>query len=597
MTEINIINTLLIILFAGTPISLILIRYFGNIFGTHDPHLANTTIICSDLTGTLTRDDLNVKSVELINEYIKIDITKKLFEFENRDTKETVRLEKSELKNRKNAEFMAICGNLCSYQKVAELEKIINKFFLECGFGKHKIEADYEVIEKIPSDPEKKISTIVAIKNDTKEIFAFSKGHPSSLIEKCTRFSISGKKMEMDPAEKAKIRKLIKNMERDGQKMIGFAYKGLPLKRLDHYSENFTENDLIFLGIIGLSNPVNTDLKPSIELAKEIGVKIYITTAAKEKQATSAGLELGIINQNYFESIIGSELEQNPEKRLNKVISNKEKDFVFAEISEQDKIKIMENFRQNGETVAIANKEIGNGLKHVLQGIIKERAHKLNAKKYISHSLIGKIIALICIATSIVVGAPLPFTIVSLLIVDLVINLSLELSLKWDKVGQKVVRQVYEKINTKIESDRILRYGIFYGLIFTLIYFFNLYRYGWIFGNETPIADGVIQKIATVNLLVLAMMQILTAYSIRSHKKSIFRKKMSSNPYLPLTAIIIFLVIYLLTGFPIISDYIGLSTISLIDWEIGLFVIGLIIIATEILRYLKRRNDHSNSAK
>ncbi len=592
-----ILNALLITLLAATPFSLIVIRYISRFLSSHDPNLADTTVICSDLAGTLTRDELKVKSVELISEHIKIDLTKNLLEFENRDTKENFLLEKTELKARKNAEIMASCANLCAYPKVADLEKIINKFFLECGFGKHKIEADHEVIQKIPSNPDKKISTIVAIKKETKEIFAFSKGNPTSLLEKCSRFSVGGKKMEMDTVEKARIRKLIKNMERDGQKLIGFAYKGLPLKRFDHYSENFTENDLIFLGVIGLSNPVNIDLKPSIELAKEIGVKIYITSQSKERQAVAAGLELGIINSNYFESIIGSELEQSPEKRLNKVISNKEKDFVFAEISPSDKIKIMEAFRQNGETVAVANKEVGNGLKRVLQGIIKERANKLNAKKYISHSFICKIIELMAILAALIVGAPLPFTIISILIIDLVINFTLELALKSDKVGQKVVRQIYEKIDTKIEIDRILRYGIFYGLIFITVYFFTLYRYGWNFGNETPIATDVIEKIAAVNLLLLAMIGIVNAYNIRSHKKSIFHKEISSNPYLPLTGIIVLLIIYLLTGFDIISDYIGLSPLSPIDWQISLFIISLILISTEIRRYLKRKNEHPNPVK
>ncbi|MFA5820854.1 MAG: cation transporting ATPase C-terminal domain-containing protein [Candidatus Gracilibacteria bacterium] len=592
-----VLNSLLITLLAATPLSLIVIRYISRFFSSHDPHLADTTVICSDLTGTLTHDELKVKSIELISEHIKIDLTKNLLEFENRDTKENIFLEKTELKTRKNADLMAICANLCGYLKVSELEKIINKFFLECGFGKHKIEADYEVIQKIPSDPDKKISTVVAIKNGTKEIFAFSKGNPISLLEKCSRFSVGGKKMEMDTVEKARIRKLIKNMERDGQKLIGFAYKGLPLKRFDNYSENFTENDLIFLGVVGLNNPVNIELKPSIELAKEIGVKIYITSEGKERPAVSAGLELGIINPNYFESIIGAELEQSHEKRLHKVIDNKEKDFIFAEISPQDKIKIMEAFRQNGETVAVANKEIGNGLKRVLQGIIKERANKLNAKKYISHAFVCKIIELMAIFAALIAGAPLPFTIVSILILDLIINLILELALKSDKVGQKVVHQVYEKIDTKIETDRILRYGIFYGLLFTTIYFFNLYRYGWNFGNETPIATGVMEKIATINLLLLALIEIVSAYNIRSHKKSIFRKKISSNPYLPLTAIIVLLIIYLLTGFALISDYIGLSQLSPIDWQISFFVILLIIIATETRRYLKRKNEHPNPAK
>ncbi len=567
------------LLLAATPLSLIIIKQFQKLFSTQHPNIGKTTTICTNITNTLTENVLYVRTIYFDKYKASIENTKSLVKIQNLDdNKKDLLVDKLQLQKDQVLNLMAITSNLCHHKKTKKIEDTIIEFFAQCGVNNHKIKEDYSIIDTIPSHQEKKLSTVVAIQNDTKEIFAFTKGHPSTLLKKCTKMILNGDKIPLDNNLKRKLRKKIKQLNKNGQKAIGLAYKPLPLKRHETYSEEFTENDITLIGIIGVTNPINETLNPTITLLKELNIKPYILTRVKERKAIAIGKILGLINPTYFESLTGDYLRQLSDQKLHKMLSNKEKDYIFAELKEDDKLRIIKVLKESGESVAKVRKEHKNGLKLAIDAIQKGRLVQENYPKLKDHSISSKLAQIILLLAAIILHAPLPLTILLILALELCINLPLEFALRVDKLKSVVIQK------QKTSLKRPITHGLVIGAITSLIYFWSLTRFGWTIGGTLENEKAITISI-TMAFLLLAIIQILNAFSFKSQKKSLFRTNFLNNPYLLLTAILSGLFIYIFCVIPIFN----LEKLNSAEWQVIIFVVFIYLLFNEIFkRYVTR---------
>lgn len=588
------------LILSGLPISVFAVLQINKIFGARNAKLAETTVICSELTGILTKKTLIPKTLLIDKEVIRISHKTDLIEIQNLDSKDEIKVEKHYLKTNESVHLAAIATHFCKYEKLQDLEEVISKFFLECGFNKIKIANDYEQIQEIPSTENKKISTSVIIKNNSKEIFSFTKGNPLKVLEKCTRIMMNGKKEDLTKNLRNNLRNKIKKLNEHGQKLIAFAYKGLPLKRLDNYTEQFAEGDLIFIGLVGLAHPVNMELKESVDIAKKSGLKIYITTVSKSKQAVYAAMQLGMINPRYFEVITSADIETTHEKKLKVMLSNTEKDFVFAELKAEDKIKIMETLKELDNTIAVASKKSDKSIKEIIDGIRNERINKINRRKYLQHAFAFKLGEFLLVLTTIILSTPLPLSILAILSIDIFINTILELALKKDPVKVDVMKKDLKLLETKLNKKRLVINGLAIYIISIGVYLFSLVRYGWSLGENMSTKEAVIMKTSASIFVLLSLIQIFNALNFKSMKISIFSKKTFKNYYLILTAVIAVLITYLLTISPEIQKTLALAPLSAIEWQIAIFAAIGIVLVEEIAKFIKRnyfKNEIESSKK
>lgn len=570
---------------SALPLSLGALKLSAKIFTNHHPKLGKATVICTNTAGTLIKRNLVVRSI-FFDKYRVLTYNKDFVKIEDTETKNLTILHKTELKKEPVMEIVAIAAHLCRYEKIRDLEKIVIEFLLNCGFNSMKTRQDFEIISELPSSPEKKISTVVTMRRETKEIMAFSKGNPKKLLAKCTRVYYNNRKMDLTPAMRRKIRKKIDQLNKSGQKALAFAHKALPLKKLDNYSENFTENEMTFMGMIGLNNPLNKEAKPYIAEAKKTGIKIYILSAEKEQKAVAVGKTLEIINPQYFESISGSFLEEIDKTKLKKMLANREKDYVFAELKQTDKMRIIEALRENGEIVALTSKKHKIGFKELLEGIRKGRLANKNQDKFTYHAISAKITEIFLAILAISLNAPLGLTIGSLLIIDLVINLLLEFALRSDDREENVMSPKYHPTK-KISYKPVILNSIFITLVITGVYFYNLLRYGWTMG-ETVAADSILKtKTTTLIFILFAFIQIINALHFRDLKKSLFKTRFKDNSYLFLTTIIVLMIVYIVSSF--FKETFGFSEITSTEWYIIAFSLIIIILLQEILKFINRK--------
>jgi len=539
--------------------------------------------------GILTKEDLQIKSLFFNNFKTSPKEGTYMLEIENSKTKEIVTVEKTHLKQEPAIQYAAIASQFCRYPKIAGIENSINLFFTRCGFSKHSFEQKYEKIQELPSDDQKKISTVVAIETATKDIFSFIKGNPKILLNHCTRILLDGEKTEMTYNTRLALKKRIKRLNQHGQKVIAFAYKGLPIKRLAHYTEEFVENDLVFLGIVALSNPINTDIKEQMQLVRKLGIKTYILSTTKEKKTLGAAIELGVINPHYFESINNDYLKDLNDSKLSKMLENKDKDYIFTELKPEESSRIAHLLSERGEIVTTIDPNKKITFQKILHAIKKYRIDKENEPKLITHALSCKLAELLIIIFSVLLRMPLPLSITLILFMEIFINLPLELAIKTTKPEVDVMDKSYIQTKGVIPFGQLLLNSLIIGVIIGGIYFFNLSRYGWTIGDSIYTNKEVVLKSTTIAFILLSISQIFNAYNVNNLNNSIFKLKTLSNKYLFATTIIVILFTYIVINFFILQDYLDINVISTIEWEIIIFATILMIFGEELKKILIKK--------
>ncbi|MEK7672491.1 MAG: cation transporting ATPase C-terminal domain-containing protein [Patescibacteria group bacterium] len=581
MLDLNLIQKIFTVLLAATPISLFVSIYLPKFFSSYNNKLAEIRTIFTTVSGSLTKAPIEVKSLLFDRFKAKFNRNSNTFLLIDRSTQKEMNMDKKDLQKDPSLFLLAQCATLCRYEKTRHLEEVTINFLKSCAINIKSITDDHEIISQSQVPKDQRFSSIIAINKKSKEIFAFNKGHARVILDNCTRVFIDGKKIDITPQIRHKIKKHIDKLVKNGEKVLGFAYRALPLKRLDHYSEQFTEKDLVLIGIIGLVETLNTELIPTIEALKNHGVKIFVLSGIKENKAIAVAEQLKVINPQHFESITGKMLEEIPDSKLEKILLGKEKDYIFPELETANRERIINFFIQKNQPFININKDSEYSFADVLENAQKAKTLQKDYKTIQYHAISLKIAEVILVAMALILQAPLPLTITTILCLDILINILNELSLKTDK-------NLSDKVENK--SSLILK-SISSGIIISLIYLWSLLRFGW-FPGETfgDYTTGHLTSIMIV-FTILALKQIIGAHQLTKGDQHLFART-SKNYYLSLTTVIIVLCLYFLTNYSFLKNSIDFDFLSKFDWQIVFFCTFLIVSIEEISKFLKRKKEH-----
>ncbi len=563
------------------PFNLVLFKFYNTIFGKYQNNLSKTTAICTNINQTLTKELLTAKSIYFDKYEALIKKESKYIYLTDKETRKEKKLEKPELAKNDLINIIGTITNYCHYPKIHKLEAIISSFLKECEIITSKYNYIYNKISEIPSNEEKKISTVVLQKKETNEIFAFSKGNPYKILDKCSRISKNGKNIDLDQSLKRKLKNKIKQLNDEGEKIIAFAYRPLPLKKLDNYSEEFTETNLVWVGMIGLGHEIKDELIPLFEEIKNLGVKTYIISGAKKTKATSIGEKLKILNTKYFEALNSEDLEEIDKEQLSKILLNKKKDFLFYRIKKEDKKKIINALKDNGETVTIAKVNQKNSIKTIYERLIKGEQESQNKPRNHFHAFSLKIAEFILVVVSIIFNAPLPLTIPLIIALDIFINTILEITISEE--------------NEVIKKEKIIPLSIFNGImtgtLLSIIYFYYLMSLGWYPGETLSNNAEIIIKTNSLIFLALGINQIINAYIIKNPEKSFLKLNYKNNSSLILGSFVAILILYILYNFEKVREILFLGELTNVNIPILLFITLTLIILDELRKFLIPRNE------
>ena len=296
--------------------------------------LGSATVICSDKTGTLTQNKMTVEKI-----------------FWNDATREASNISDDEIDEELTK--LVYANMLCNDTKISSDGTLTGDptetALVDMGFKLNFDPSIYdrmERVEEIPFDSDRKLMTTVNKVGD--KYVVYTKGGIDEILKRCNSYEIGGQISEELESYINKIRQENEKMAQNALRVLGCAYK-----EIDHIPTkeemNTIENDLIFIGMVGMIDPPREEAKLAVEKCKTAGIKTVMITGDHKITATAIAKKLGIL-ENDDEAITGLELEQMTDEELEKNVRHYS---VYARVSPEHKVRIVKAWQKNGEVVAM----------------------------------------------------------------------------------------------------------------------------------------------------------------------------------------------------------------------------------------------------
>ena len=286
--------------------------------------LGCTSIICSDKTGTLTQNKMQV-----VEEFCL------------------------DLQNRELNEHACMCTDsqieIKEGKKVAVGEPtevaLVNKALQE-NIDKQELYRKKKRVADIPFDSSRKMMS--TLHQDGNNYLVITKGAPDVILNKCKFYKYQGRVIELDFEARRKIEQVNEKMAEKALRVIAISYK--TISNLSSKIETKQiEDNLIFEGLIGMIDPPRVGVKEAVITCRKAGIKTVMITGDHIATAKAIAKDLGILKLRDL-AITGSELDKIPQKELEKNIMNYS---VFARVSPEHKVRIVKAFQKTGAVVAM----------------------------------------------------------------------------------------------------------------------------------------------------------------------------------------------------------------------------------------------------
>lgn len=505
--------------------------------------LGSTDIICSDKTGTITENKMQVKSIYVNN---------KLY---------------TEKDNIENINLYNYCLSSCQ-----NVTKNNNKYLgdeTEVAIYKYLEDRNTLVniprVKEYPFDSDRKMmSTINVI--DNKE-YSFTKGSLDSVLQNCSYYLEDNKLYNITTEYKEKIFKIEEEESEKSLRILALAYK----------TENTSdpEHNMIFIGLIGMMDPPRISVPNAINTCKNSGIKIVMITGDSINTARAIAKSVGIIDTDEG-ATTGKEIDKLTDDELKEAVK---KYNVYARISPSTKLRIVDALQSNGYVVAmtgdgvndapaIQKADIGIGMgitgtevvkkvadcilvddsfSTIVDGVEEGRRITSNIKKIILYLLAGNIIEVILVFISMVLNMEM-FTTLQLLWLNLVTDSIPAIMLAFEKktedqMENTLANKYNESFFTPLLTAKIVIGAIIKSIVMLIIFIY--------FAKEADVNTA-----GSLLFIYLVTHELLFSFSCRNIKKSVLNKDIFSNKKLTLGVFLILLVQIIVLVTPISKYFI-----------------------------------------
>lgn len=331
--------------------------------------LGSVDVICTDKTGTLTKNELTIKMTWVDgNEY---DITGTGYIGKG----DVLHKDRKIVPPNNLLETIKI-ASLCTTAEIEHVEKPIGDptelsiLFagMKMGISKKVLERRYPLISVFPFDSDlKRMSTV---HKDNSKYLICVKGGLEIILEHSKNIFYKGKKIKINEKIKKEIMESMEKNARKSYRIIGVAMKSVELNGTE-FDRDEVEKDLTFLGFIGMYDAPNDNVKESIRLCLESGIDVKMITGDHKITAMAIGKEIKLINGDEDESeinITGKELNEIEDEELDKIVL---KIKIFSRVSPEQKLRILKSIKRNGKRVAMTGDGVNDApaLKYADVGI------------------------------------------------------------------------------------------------------------------------------------------------------------------------------------------------------------------------------------
>lgn len=539
--------------------------------------LGSVSVICSDKTGTLTQNHMKVVSTFADGTLMK--------------------------ENEELLRGFALCNDaVVSEEVIGEpTETALLQYCEEHGMHKKETELSYVRVNEIPFDSTRKLMTTIHQMGN--QYIAYTKGAPEKVLELCQSVLIDGAVVKLSAYEKNRILEASKQVSNDAQRVLALARRTLRSP-----NESAVESKLCFVGFAGMIDPPREEVKESIALCHQAGIRVVMITGDHPITAFAIARQLGLA-KHPKQVMTGRELDEMSEDALQERIGHL---CVFARVTPEHKVRIVNAFKKQKEVVAMSgdgvndapslkNADVGiamgksgtdvckqasdmiladDNFATIVKAVEQGRNTYLNIQKAVLYLLscnLGEIMSLF-LAIVFMPHVVSCLSAIQILWVNLVTDAFPALALGVDPKDQFIM---LEKPRNREESlfanggmIFTIMNGLFIGTI-TLVAF----RYGLHMSSE---------KAQTMAFMVLSMSQLFHSLNLRSMRHSIFEVGLCKNKWLILTLLFGLTLQVAVSELPIFHILLKTVSLNTLEWALVFGLSSSVIVINELSKWIAK---------
>lgn len=580
--------------------------------------LGSTSVICTDKTGTLTQNEMTVVSLYINNKVIDVSGRGYSPQGDFKLGEEVLDVEKV-----KGLNLMLTMVALVNDAKLEETDsqyKIIGDptegalvtLAAKAGFTTKDLNIKYPRVKEIPFDSSRKMMTTFHKSSSLAEIVSVTKGAPDIIINRCNKILLDGDIVDFDEDLKKQVKDQNIEFSKKALRVLAVSYKEYKSLPKDPDSET-NEQDMIFVGLTGMIDPLRPEAKKAIALCKKAGINTIMITGDYKETAYAIAKDLGLADDE-SQAMMGNNIDSMSDEDLREVVKNTK---VFARVSPEHKVRIVTALRDNGDVaamtgdgvndaMAIKKADIGISMGITGTDVAKNTADMIltddnfasivaaveegriifsNIKKFVYFLLSCNIGEILLVFTSILLNLPVPLLPIQLLWLNLVTDSFPALALGVEKGEPDIMDRPPRDPKEAILDKRMLLgvsvQSIAVGGASLAAYLFALNLYG--------VANIV--EARTIVFATLIISELLRAYSSRSQRFTLWKIGIFSNKTMLWATTGAFILLLAVIYIPFMNTVFYTFPLGLIDWEIVLSFAFIPLVVGELTKVILAKID------
>lgn len=588
--------------------------------------LGSASAICSDKTGTLTQNQMTVTRVYVDERYITVSgqgyqpvgtFQRNGGTADAADSPDTRRLLEgallaSDARLEPDTDGVETNG---TYRMIGDpTEGALVVAAAKANLWREALEAQYPRANEIPFDStRKRMSTIHSRPEGGYRIF--TKGAPEILLEHCECVLIDGHAVPLTDAHRAQILQANSEMANDALRVLAVAQRELDALPAEITPETIEEH-LTFIGLLGMIDPARPEVKPAIDRARHAGIRTVMVTGDYPDTARAIAREIGLLREG-GRVVPGDELERMSVSDLAAAIDDVD---VFARVSPEHKVRIVEAFRARDHVVAMtgdgvndapalkrANIGVAMGITgtdvsketadmvltddnyvSIVSAVEQGRVIYANIRKFVFFLLSCNLAEIGVIFLATLAGAPAPLTPIQLLWLNLLTDGAPALALGVEKGDPDIMDHPPRPIKEPI-IDRDMKIGMLVQTVIKTAVTLVAFALGRHLNPESW------DLARTMAFVTLAFSELARAYTARSELYPLVKIGIFSNKYMQYAVAASVILLLAVVYIPFLQELFGTLALSAVHWVYLVPLILLPSVLAEItkiyLRALHRRDE------
>ena len=596
--------------------------------------LGSTNVICTDKTGTLTKNEMTVKKVYF-------------------DGKE---YEVTGLGYEPEGKLLGEDGEPLSEAEIAEMEIIFDAATMASNAEIHEPDDEHPGWYAIGDPTEAALitlSTKLGTRSPTEdeenpELHEFSfdsdrkrmssirefedgnylkmKGALGSVLSVSKYILKDGEVVEITEEDKERLNKLNEKYSKDAMRVLAIAYRKLEDDETDYILEEI-EKDVIFLGLVAMIDPPKEGVREAIQESHAAHIDTYMMTGDHAITAQAVGKEISLSIDDQDVPVFTSEdLEEMSEKELRQLMEKNES-LIFSRVSPENKLRIVKNLKEQQKIVAVTgdgvndapalkSAHIGVAMGQMGTDVSKEASELIllddsfptlvyaikegrniynNLKKTVIASLTTNgaelTIVLLGLLAAAILGTPIPIMAIQILSIDLIAEILPLTALTFDPASEHLMKSPPREQDEHIVNKHSFSEIMFLALLMGGLAFTNFYLF--INAQSEVVREGtkLYARGTTISFLTIAFSQWVNIMSRRYEFESIFNKNFFSNTKM-IYSILISIAMVLLVIYSPINSFLGFAGVTIADWGRVVLAGAIFLLGHEGIKFFKRKNEN-----